>query len=135
MRVIVLPEDRTEAQNIFGIYHTACFQGEGAKDHAKARALGKIQDILEAVSHAETLTEEGQSLSRRTLNDGVTELRMDDAYWEVLKERIFGGGVPWLPAAVRRVTTAFDLLENAEEEKPGAKKDEKPAGKKAKARA
>jgi hypothetical protein len=123
MRVIALPTDEAEARGIFGILHTACFQGEGPKEHAKARSLGKLQDVLEAVSHDGPPIADG--MTPRLLNDGVTEIRLEDAHYEVLKERIFGAGVPWLASASRRVTAAYDLVAAAVEEKPGeAKKDD-----------
>ena len=125
MRVIALPTDKTEAESVFGIFHTATFQGEGAKDHAGARALGKLQDALEAVSEEETTTVDGQRLTRRVPKPGVTEIRLEDAHYEMLKARIFGGGVAWLPGAVRRVMAAYDAIAAAVEEKPGeAKKDD-----------
>jgi hypothetical protein len=123
MHVIALPTERTEAEGIFGIFHTATFQGEGAKDHAGARALGKLQDALEAVSEEQTTTVDGQKLTRRVPKTGVTEIRLEDAHYEVLKGRIFGAGVPWLPTAVRRVSAAYDLVDAAVEEKPGEAKD------------
>jgi len=124
VRVIALPTDAKEAESVFGIFHTATFQGEGAKDHASARSLGKLQDALEAVSDEETLTEAGQTISRRVPKKGVTEIRLEDAHYEVLKARIFGGGVAWLPGAVRRVMAAYDLVTEAVEEKPGEAKED-----------
>jgi hypothetical protein len=119
MRVIALPTEKAEADSAFGIFHTAAFQGEGPKDHAKARVLGKLQDALEAISNEETATVEGQTISRRVLKPSVTEIRLEDAHYEVLKERIFGAAITWLPAAARRVMAAYDLVSEAVEEKPG----------------
>ena len=121
MRVIALPTDEKEAQGIFGIFYAAAFQGEGAKDAAGARALGKLQDDLEAVATERRITEGEQTATVWELAKGVKEIRLEDARYEILKARIFGAGVPWLPTAVRRVAAAFDLVEAAVEEKPGAK--------------
>ena len=57
MRVITLPSDRKEAERTFNLYYTACFGGEGAKDHAAGRKLGKLQDAIEAISHEEDVPE------------------------------------------------------------------------------
>lgn len=123
MRVITLPADEKEAKGIFGIFHTAAFQGEGAKTHADSRNLGKLQDDLEAVSH----DGETDGVPHRALNDGVTEIRLEDARWELLKGRIFGAGIQWHALAARRVAKAYDLVAEAAEEKPVAKRVEEPA--------
>lgn len=123
MRIIALPTDEKESKGIFGILHTAAFQGEGAKNHADSRNLGKLQDDLEAVSHDATV--DGMPL--RALNDGVTEIRLEDARYELLKGRIFGANVQWHALAARRVARAYDVMAEAVEEKPGAKKAEEAA--------
>ena len=120
MKVIALPAEQGEAQNIFGIMRTAAFQGDGAKNHADSRNLGKLQDDLEAVSHdAET-----DGVAHRALNDGVTELRLEDARWELLKGRIFGANIAWHALAARRVAKAYDLVAEAVEEKKVVQKAE-----------
>ena len=58
MRVITLPKDRDEAKKAFNLIYTAAFAGEGAKDMATARKLGKLQDALDAASHDEDVTKE-----------------------------------------------------------------------------
>jgi hypothetical protein len=122
MRVIALPTNEKEARGVFGIFHTATFAGTGPKEHAEARVLGKLQDALEAVSHdGEPVTnEKGETMTPRVLNDGVAEIRLEDAHYEVLKKRIWGAGIDWLTGATRRVMAAYDLVSEAAEEKPGS---------------
>lgn len=120
MRVIDLGDDRDAAKERFALYYSAAFGGKGADGPADTRKLAKVQDALEAVSHDEPVEGGGVKDSRRVLNEDVTEIRMDDAYCEFLKGRIFGAGITWAPAVARKVMAGFDELENAREEKPGA---------------
>ncbi len=129
MRVITLPSDRDEAEKMFGLYYTAAFGGEGAKDMAAGRKLGKLQDALEAVSHEEDVPEDElpdgvEEDTRWVLNDDVTKITLDDAYCDLLKSRIYGANIQWTAGATRKVSDAYDLVEGAEEVKPGA--DSKP---------
>jgi hypothetical protein len=121
MHVIALPTDAKEAKGIFGIYHIAAAQGAGPRDRVESRTLEKLQAELEAVSHdGEPITNaKGEVMIPRLLNDGVTEIRLEDARWEMLKKRIWGAGIDWLAGASGRVNAAEDLLIAAIEEKPG----------------
>lgn len=106
---------------MFGILNTAAFQGAGPKEHAQSRVLGKIQDLFEELSHKEdAVNENGEKIQVPVLNDGVTSITLDDAWWEMLKGRIFGAGIEWLASASRRVTAAYDAVEAAESVSPVA---------------
>ena len=129
MRVITLPIDREEAEKTFNLYYTTCFGGEGAKDMASGRKLGKLQDALEAISHEEDVPEDElpdgvEEDTRWVLNDDVTQVVLEDAHCDLLKSRIYGSGISWTAGVTRKVSDAYDLVEGAEEVKPGA--DSKP---------
>ena len=131
MRVITLPSDREEAEQTFGLYYTACFSehGEGARDHAAARKLGKLQDALEAIGYEEDVPEDElpkgiESDTRWVLNKGVTSIRLEDAHHDLLKSRIYGAGIPWATPVTRKVEAAYDLIVDAEEVKPGGNEEE-----------
>lgn len=131
MRVVTFPKDEKEARGLFGILNTVATQGHGEKDHAKNRTLGKIHDLFEELSHMEDAeNEDGDGTKTRVpvLNKGVKSITMDDAYVDLLKERVFGREIDWLPSASRRVTAVYDLLNSAESVSP-AEKSEKPAKK------
>ncbi len=124
MRVITLPSDREKAEKTFALYYTACFSGEGAKDMAAGRKLGKLQDVLEAIGHEEDVPEDElpdgvEEDTRWVLNDDVTQIELEDAHCDLLKSRIYGSGITWTAAVTRKVGDAYDLIAEAEEVKPG----------------
>jgi len=122
VRVITLPKDRDEAKKAFNLIYTAAFAGEGAKDMATARKLGKLQDALDAASHDEDVTkEEAQGTDQKTkrvLNDGVKKITLDDAWCETLKGRFFGAGIQWAASIDRKLIEVYDLVDGAEEIQP-----------------
>ena len=98
MRVITLPKEYEEANNMFGIFYAAAFGGAGAKDAAGARKMMKLQDELEGV-----------------LNRRAKELRLEDSHWSLLKGRIYSDDIRWAAGVTRQVLGAFDAVEGAEE--------------------
>ncbi len=122
MRAIQLPSDRDEAEKIFGVYHTCCFAGNPTEDIGESRKLGKVQDILEDISHEEDvpkdeLPEGVKKDTRRVLDEGITDIHLDDAYCDFLKSRIWGAGIAWIASATRRAVTAYDACDQAEDVK------------------
>ena len=128
MRVITLPSDREEAETTFNLYYTACFGGEGAKDMAAGRKLGKLQDALEAISHEEDVPEDElpdgvEEDTRWVLNEDITRITLEDAHCDLLKGRIYGANIPWTANVTRKISAAYDLVDSAEEVKPGAEEE------------
>jgi hypothetical protein len=125
VRIITLPKDREEAESMFNLFYTAAFAGEGSENQAAARKLGKLQDALEDVSHEESLTSEEaegtEEKTKRVLDEKCKKITLEDAHWSSLKDRFFGAGIKWHPSVSRKVIQAFDLVEGAEEKKPGGK--------------
>lgn len=127
MRVVTLPKDEKEARSLFGILNTAAFQGSAPKDHSQVRTLGKLQDVLEALTHKEEAEgESGSKVDVPVLNKGVKKITFEDAHLDLLKSRIFGADIGWLAGAARRITEAYDLLDSAETVTPDAKPNPKP---------
>ncbi|MCR4340141.1 MAG: hypothetical protein NUW01_09695 [Gemmatimonadaceae bacterium] len=136
MRVITLPKDRDEAEQAFNLIYTAAFAGEGAKDMAAAKKLGKLQDALDAVSHDEPLTKDeagntGEK-TKRVLDAKVKTITLDDAWCETLKTRFFGAGIQWTAGINRKVVEVLGIVESAEEVTPADKPDKPVKGKKKK---
>ena len=123
MRVIILPKEYEEANQMFGIFYTAAFGGTGAKDAAGARKLMKLQDELEAIAIEEGVPEEelpygAAKDTRWVLNKGAKELKLEDSHWSLLKSRIYSDDIRWAAGVTRQVLRAFDAMEDAEEIKP-----------------
>lgn len=117
MRVIQLGEHEGQAGERFGIYYTTAYGGAGPKSLTEARTLEGLQDALDAVSHARPVVRDGQKVDdRQVLDEGVTEIRLEDAHWSLLQERIFGGGIQWLPGVTRQLTDAYDAIDAAAKE-------------------
>ncbi len=98
---------------------------------AAGRKLGKLRDALEAISHEEDVPEdelpEGvESDTRWVLNKGVKKIELEDAHCDLLKSRIYGAEIGWLAGVTRRVSAAYDLVDEAEELEPGPKKKAAP---------
>ena len=130
MWVIAMPKDRDEAKDMFGIFYTTAFGGEGAKDHSAARKLSKLQDELEAISTEEDVPEDElprgvKKDTRWVLNKSVKNIKLEDAHWSLLKSRIYGGGIAWSAGVNSKVLAAYDALAGAEEIMPAKKKKEK----------
>lgn len=120
MRVITLPKEYEEANNMFGIFYAAAFGGAGAKDAAGARKMMKLQGELEAISTEEDVPEgelpKGVDKdTRRVLNRRAKELRLEDSHWSLLKGRIYSDDIRWAAGVTRQVLGAFDAVEGAEE--------------------
>ena len=123
MRVIILPKEYEEANQMFGIFYTAAFGGTGAKDVVGARELMKLQDELEAIATEEGVPEEGlpNGVNRDTrwvLDRRAKELKLEDSHWSLLKGRIYSDDIRWAAGVTRQVLRAFDAMEDAEEIKP-----------------
>jgi hypothetical protein len=123
VRVIILPKEYEEANQMFGIFYTAAFGGTGAKDAAGARKLMKLQDELEAIAIEEDVPEEelpngAAKDTRWVLNKGAKELKLEDSHWSLLKSRIYSDDIRWAAGVTRQVLRAFDAMEDAEEIKP-----------------
>ncbi len=116
MRRIEFAEEYKEANRMFNLCHTAAFAGIPPKDMSAYRKLGKLQDALEGVSHDQPVP--GSAEPARVLNDDLLGLELDDGPHDILKDRIFGAGIEWLPAVSRIVTSLYDLIDTAEVVKP-----------------
>lgn len=123
MKVVTLPEDREKAESIYGILHTSAFAGEPVKTARDMRTLVKLQDALEAYGVEEPTTRpDGEEDIRWVLAEDVTEIRLEDAHYDMLKNSMFGGGIPWTRSAARQVVEAADALDAAKTETPARKK-------------
>ena len=122
MRVIILPKEYEEANQMFGIFYSAAFGGAGAKDAAGARKLMKLQDELEAIAIEEGVPEEllngAAKDTRWVLDKRAKELKLEDSHWSLLKSRIYTDDIRWAAGVTRQVLRAFDAMEDAEEIKP-----------------
>ena len=122
MRVIILPKEYEEANQMFGIFYSAAFGGSGARDAATARKLMKLQDELEAIATAEDVPEEllngAAKDTRWVLSKRAKELKLEDSHWSLLKSRIYTDDIRWAAGVTRQVLRAFDAMEDAEEIKP-----------------
>jgi hypothetical protein len=118
MRIIDLGEDSEKAQARFGILITCAFNGKPQSDIEGARNLAKLQDALEDCSIVETKIVDGRTMTDRKLKPNTTTIVLNDGPLSVLKERFFGSGIDWLPAANRRMLDAYDAVCAAREVKP-----------------
>ena len=130
MKVIELPADYDDANDMFGLYRTAAFSGVAPENIEETRKLGKLQDLLDDISYEvdvpkSELPEGRDSDTRWKLNEGVRSVHIEDAHHALLKKRIFGAGIPWVASVSRKLVAAYDLVDNAEEfKKVTLEKDE-----------
>ena len=117
MRNIVLPLDREEADDAFSIFYTAAFAGVGPKTVAESRKLGKLQDALEDLSYDEPTKnpQTGAPDTKRVISSELKTIKMEDAHWDTLKQRIFGAEIGWTAGMSRKLISAYEILDGAEE--------------------